>query len=230
MKTALVTGANKGIGYEIARQLGLKGFSVLVAARNEARGQKAVSELKTLKVEAHFVACDVGDLSSIKSAFAQVQAITSQLDVLVNNAGILHDENQDVFTLPDELFAETLQVNALGALHMVRVFRPLLKQGSRVINISSGGGAICEGASTWAPAYCISKTAMNAATLQLAAGLSGTGISINAVCPGWVRTDMGGSGASRSVAEGADTPVWLATEADSHLTGKFIRDRAEIPW
>lgn len=230
MKHAYITGANKGIGLEIARQLGHKGYHVFIGSRSETRGQLALRQLENDGVEASLSIIDVSDPDSIRKAFEALPSSCGQLDVLINNAGILHDRNRNIFDMPESLFAETIQTNALGALHTVRVFKPLLKQGSRVINISSGGGAISEGVSTWAPAYCISKTTMNAITLQLASALAGQEIPVNAVCPGWVRTDMGGNSASRSVSEGADTPVWLATEASAQLTGKFFRDRTEIPW
>ena len=230
MKYAFITGANKGIGLETARQLGHKGFHVFLGVRSAVRGELAMRQLETDGVAASLILMDVSKPDSIQQALEEVKKHTEHLDVLINNAGILHDRNHGIFDMPEELFAETIQTNALGALHTVRIFRPLLKEGSRVINISSGGGAISEGVSTWAPAYCISKTTMNAVTLQLAAALRAEGIAVNAVCPGWVRTDMGGAAASRSVDEGADTPVWLASEAEIHHTGKFFRDRREIPW
>jgi NAD(P)-dependent dehydrogenase (short-subunit alcohol dehydrogenase family) len=125
---------------------------------------------------------------------------------------------------------KTLETNTLGALRVTRAFVPLLRKSKapHVINVSSGGGQLTGGADGWSPAYCISKTALNGVTSQLATALPE--FAVNSVCPGWVRTDMGGQGATRSVEEGADTVVWLAADAPQKLTGKFLRDRKEIPW
>jgi len=156
--------------------------------------------------------------------------IADHLDVLVNNAGIIVDGDDAILQISDELFRKTLETNTLGALRVTRAFAALLRKGKapRVINVSSGGGQLTGGADGWAPAYCVSKTALNGVTVQLAAALPT--FAVNSVCPGWVRTEMGGENASRSVEEGADTIVWLASEAPQDLTGKFVRDRKEIPW
>jgi NAD(P)-dependent dehydrogenase (short-subunit alcohol dehydrogenase family) len=132
--------------------------------------------------------------------------------------------------ITDDIFRATIETNTLGALRVARAFEPLLSKSTtpRIINVSSGGGQLTDGADGWAPAYCISKTALNGVTSQLAAALPK--FAINSVCPGWVRTDMGGQNATRSVEQGADTIVWLATDAPQKLTGKFLRDRKEIPW
>jgi NAD(P)-dependent dehydrogenase (short-subunit alcohol dehydrogenase family) len=152
------------------------------------------------------------------------------LDVLVNNAGIIVDGDNAILEISDELLRKTLETNTLGALRATRAFVPLLRKSKapRVINVSSGGGQLTGGADGWSPAYCISKTALNGVTSQLATALPK--FAVNSVCPGWVRTDMGGQGATRSVEEGADTIVWLAADAPQKLTGKFLRDRKEIPW
>lgn len=225
MKTALVTGANKGIGLEVARELVGKGFEVFVGARNAGAGRKAAEE-----IGAKFLEIDVSkDESVIAAARALAKAI-EHLDVLVNNAGIIVDGDESVLKNTDAMLRETFETNTLGPLRVTRAFVPLLQRGSapRVINVSSGGGQLADGADGWAPAYCISKTALNGVTVQLAAALSK--MAVNSVCPGWVRTDMGGENATRSVEEGADTIVWLATDAPHKLTGKFIKDRKEIPW
>ena len=150
--------------------------------------------------------------------------------MLVNNAGIIVDGDSAILEISDDLFRNTLETNTLGVLRVTRAFAPLLRKskGPRVINVSSGGGQLTGGADGWAPAYCISKTALNGVTSQLATALPK--FAVNAVCPGWVRTDMGGQGATRSVEEGADTIVWLASDAPQDLTGRFLRDRKEIPW
>ena len=230
MKTVLITGANKGIGREVARQLAAKGFHVFVGARNAKAGRKAAEEIAKQGGKATFLEIDVADNDSVKTAARELSKIEDHLDVLVNNAGIIADGDSAILVITDDLFRKTLETNTLGARRVSRAFVPLLRKSiaPRVINVSSGGGQLTGGADGWAPAYCISKTALNGVTVQLAAALPK--FAVNSVCPGWVRTEMGGENASRSVEEGADTIVWLASEAPQDLTGKFLRDRKEIPW
>src|ERR1044071_625460 len=230
MKTALVTGANKGIGYEVARQLAGRGFHVFVGARNRDAGRKVADEIAKKGGKATFLEIDVADNASVTAAAREFAKAAGHLDVLVNNAGIIVDGDNAILEISDELLRKTLETNTLGVLRVTRAFVPLLGKSKtpRVINVSSGGGQLTGGADGWAPAYCISKTALNGVTVQLAAALPK--FAVNSVCPGWVRTDMGGQNASRSVEEGADTLVWLASEAPQELTGKFLRDRKEIPW
>jgi NAD(P)-dependent dehydrogenase (short-subunit alcohol dehydrogenase family) len=230
MKIALVTGANKGIGREVARQFALKGFHVFIGARNAAAGQAAADALAKSGGKATFLSLDVSDDKSVTDAALEFAKIADRLDVLVNNAAILLKEDSAILTNKDELIVKTLETNTLGPLRVTRAFEPLLAKSSapRVINVSSGGGQLSSRAEGWAPAYCISKTALNGLTSQLAAALPN--FAVNSVCPGWVRTDMGGSGATRSVEEGADTIVWLGTDAPQSLTGSFLRDRKPIPW
>jgi|SRR5262245_34535185 len=230
MKTALVTGANKGIGYEVARQLAAKGFHVFVGARNPNAGRKAADDIANLGGKATFLEIDVTDDNNVTNAAGEFSNIEDHLDVLVNNAGIIVDGDNAILEISDDLFRKTLETNTLGALRVTRAFVPLLRKSKapRVINVSSGGGQLTGGADGWAPAYCISKTALNGVTVQLAAVLPK--FAVNSICPGWVRTEMGGENASRSVEEGADTIVWLASEAPQDLTAKFLRDRKEIPW
>lgn len=221
-KTVLITGGAKGIGYEAARQFAERGCEVILTTRNAAQGTAAAAKLSG---DVRFVAMDVGDSASVKAAADGL----SRLDVLVNNAGILLDRDGGVLDLSEDLLRETLETNALGPLRVAQAFVPLLRKSPdpRIVNVSSGGGQLSD-PSSWAPAYCISKTTLNAVTVQLAAVLPN--IAVNSVCPGWVRTDMGGSAAPRSVKEGADTIVWLGLDALQSLTGKFLRDRQEIPW
>ncbi|HXO94086.1 MAG TPA: SDR family NAD(P)-dependent oxidoreductase [Candidatus Acidoferrum sp.] len=230
MKTALITGANKGIGYEVARQLAAKGFHAFVGARNEKAGRKAAEEIAKPSGKATFLEIDVADSNSVTTAAREFSNIADHLDVLVNNAGIIVDGDNAILEISDDLLRKTLETNTLGALRVTRAFAPLLRKSKapRVINVSSGGGQLTGGADGWAPAYCISKTALNGVTVQLEAALPK--FAVNSVCPGWVRTEMGGENASRSVEEGAETIVWLASEAPQDLTGKFLRDRNEIPW
>jgi NAD(P)-dependent dehydrogenase (short-subunit alcohol dehydrogenase family) len=230
MKTALVTGANKGIGREVARQLARKGFYVFVGARDSKAGRKAVDEIVKDGGKASFSEIDVSDADSVIAAEREFSKLADHLDVLVNNAGIIVDGDDAILEMSDDLLRKTLETNTLGPLRVTRAFVQLLRKSKtpRVINVSSGGGQLTGGADGWAPAYCVSKTALNGVTSQLAAALPK--FAVNSVCPGWVRTDMGGENASRSVEEGADTIVWLAAEAPHELTGKFLRDRKEIPW
>ena len=226
----MITGANKGIGHEVARQLAAKGFHVFVGARNVRAGSKATEEIAKKCGKATFLEIDVADNDSVTTAAREFSNIEDRLDVLVNNAGIIVDGDDANLEISDELFRDTLETNTLGPLRVTRVFEPLLRKSEapRVINVSSGGGQLTGGADGWAPGYCISKTALNGVTVQLAAALPK--FAVNSVCPGWVRTEMGGKNATRSVEEGADTIVWLASDAPQDLTGKFLRDRKEIPW
>jgi NAD(P)-dependent dehydrogenase (short-subunit alcohol dehydrogenase family) len=230
MKTAVVTGANKGIGHEVARQLVSRGFHVFVGARNSENGRKATEALQKNGAMATFVSLDVSDPESIRNAVHFVSAAADHLDVLVNNAGVILEGDNSITQLDSETVTQTFQTNTLGPLLVTQAFLPLLSKSNdpRVINVSSGGGQLADGMDTWAPAYCLSKTALNAVTCLFAAALPN--FSINAVCPGWVRTDMGGANATRSVEQGADTIVWLATEAPATLTAKFLRDRKVIAW
>ncbi len=158
-------------------------------------------------------------------------ASEGEYKILINNAGIYSDRDVNILTISRELLASTLNTNTFGAIRMVQVLLPLLEQSqdARVINISSDYGEI-NGLSADVPSYCLSKLALNGATIMLAEALSSKGIVVNAVCPGWVRTDMGGESAPRSPEQGADTAIWLATEASRNETGKFWRNRTEIAY
>jgi NAD(P)-dependent dehydrogenase (short-subunit alcohol dehydrogenase family) len=239
-RIALVTGANKGIGFEVVRQLTRKGFDVFLGARNPEAGEAAVQKLKreaekedsenTVRGEITFLKIDVSKPNSIRRVAEEFSRKSDRLDTLVNNAGVLLDDDKDILTTTPEIFETTLRTNTLGALLVSQAFVPFLKKSDapRIVNVSSGGGQLADGADGWAPAYCISKTALNGVTSQLAAALPN--FAVNSVCPGWVRTDMGGSNATRSVAEGASGIVWLAADAPQSETGKFWRDRKVIPW
>jgi NAD(P)-dependent dehydrogenase (short-subunit alcohol dehydrogenase family) len=228
-KTALITGANKGIGFEVTRELARLGLRVFLGARNAEAGRAAVEKLRSAG-DVIFLEIDISNQESIDAATADLGRQTDCLDVLVNNAGILLDEDENALSITPEIFETTLRTNTLGPWLVTQAFVPLLKKSGapRVVNVSSGGGQLDGGADGWAPAYCVSKTALNGVTVQLAAALPK--FAVNSVCPGWVRTDMGGENATRSVAEGAATIVWLATDAPHDLTGKFVKDRKVIPW
>ena len=234
-RIALVTGANKGIGFEVARDLARKGFHVFLGARDTEAGEAAAEKLrkegeKEDYGEITFLKIDVSKSDSIRNAAEEFSRKSDRLDTLVNNAGILLDDDKDVLTATPEMFETTLRTNTLGALLVAQAFVLFLKKSGapRIVNVSSGGGQLADGADGWAPAYCISKTALNGVTSQLAAALPK--FAVNSVCPGWVRTDMGGPNATRSVGEGATGIVWLAADAPQNETGKFFRDRKVIPW
>jgi NAD(P)-dependent dehydrogenase (short-subunit alcohol dehydrogenase family) len=228
-RIALVTGANKGIGFEVARDLARKGFHVFLGARDEKAGRAAEEKLRK-EGEVTFLKIDIANKESIERAAQEFSRQADHLDTLVNNAGICLDEDKDVVKVSADTFEKTLRTNTLGPLLVSQAFVPLLKKSSapRIVNVSSGGGQLSDGADGWAPAYCISKTALNGVTSQLAAALPK--FAVNSVCPGWVRTDMGGANATRSIAEGAAGIVWLAADAPQKETGKFWRDRKVIPW
>ncbi|MCB9316774.1 MAG: SDR family NAD(P)-dependent oxidoreductase [Lewinellaceae bacterium] len=229
-KSVLITGANKGIGFEIARQLGALGWQIWLGARNPEKGRNAEAALQTMGFHANFVEMDVSVPKSIEAAFAVMKQHSGKLDALINNAGILLREDRSLLRASPDLVQLVLQTNAIGALQVVQVFSPLLEKGSRVLFMSSGGGSMSGPVGGWAPVYCISKTLVNGIVRQLAHELGSRGIPVHAVGPGWVKTDMGGHGASRSVEQGADTAVWLATDAPDDQTGLFWRDRRVIPW
>src|SRR4028118_328889 len=231
-KIALVTGANKGIGLEIVRQLAKAGFRVFLTARSRERGEEACKQLQQNGLNVEFLQLDVTDETSIDQLAKELTSQIGHLDVLVNNAGILLDApNASVLEVEPTVILQTVQTNTLGPLRSTQNLVPLLlkSDAGKVINVSSGGGQLTD-MGDWAPAYSLSKTALNAVTGMMAAALKDKHIAVNSICPGWVRTDMGGSNASRSVQQGADTVTWLATEAPSDLTGKFLRDRTVIPW
>ncbi len=223
MKTALITGAYRGLGCEVARQLSDRGWRVILTARRKEQGAAAAAKLKNTT----FLELDITSDSSVSRAAKQV----SQLDVLINNAAVIEDGDQDILNIRPEIMARAIETNALGALRVSQTFIPLLLKSSagRIVNVSSGAGQLSD-MGTWSPAYSASKTALNAITCLLAVALKDKGIAVNSVCPGWCRTDMGGPGAPRSVEEGASGIVWLAADAPQNKTALFWRDREVIPW
>jgi NAD(P)-dependent dehydrogenase (short-subunit alcohol dehydrogenase family) len=230
MNIALVTGASKGIGREVARQLASRGLHVYLSARDAKAGEAAAKEIAKEGGKVSFLRMDVADEQSVEAAALDLSEMEERLDVLVNNAGIVAEGDSNILDPCMDRLRLTMETNTFGPLRVVLNFRALLAKAPapRIINVSSGAGQLTDGADGWAPCYCISKTALNGVTSQLATALPK--YAVNSVCPGWVRTDMGGAAAPRTVEQGADTIVWLATEAPHDLTGKFLRDRAELPW
>ena len=234
-RTALVSGANRGIGFEIVRQLARLGVLAVIGARDPKDGAKAAETLQSEGLDVPVVALDVDREESAAEAVAEVQRLYGRLDILVNNAGILIDApggfNASVFDLKSETVRRTMETNLLGPIRLIQAaVPPMREQGyGRVVNVSSAAGQLAEMGSGY-PAYRMSKTALNALTRLTAAEVGPGDIKVNAMCPGWVRTDMGGASAERTVEEGADTAVWLATLPADGPTGGFFRDRKPIAW
>jgi NAD(P)-dependent dehydrogenase (short-subunit alcohol dehydrogenase family) len=228
MPVALVTGANRGIGLEICRQLAARGYRVIVSARTLQKAQSAAREIQGNVMA---LAIDVTKHESISVAHAEALERFGRVDVLVNNAGVLLNEALGLMDVPLSDFRESLETNLLGAIAVSQEFVPgmIARRFGRVVNVSSRAGQLST-MSDYAPAYSISKAALNAFTRQLAAATNGTGVLVNAVCPGWVRTGMGGQNAPRSVAQGAETILWAATLPDNGPTGEFFSDRRRIEW
>ncbi len=234
-RVALVSGANRGIGLEVVRQLAKLGMTAILGSRDGKKGAAAAAKLASEGIEAPLVALDVTDAKSVGSAVAHVHARFGRIDVLVNNAGIALDGSRSpvssVLEVSPEVVACTLDANTLGPLRLIQAVVPLMQaQGyGRIVNVSSGLGQISAMGGSW-PGYRMSKAALNALTRIVAAEIGSPNIKVNCMSPGWVRTDMGGQSAPRSVAQGADTIVWLATLPDDGPSGLFFEDRKPIPW
>jgi len=232
-RVAVVTGANRGIGLEISRQLGRRGgIRVFLTARDGTKGNAAAGKLRDVGLDVEFYPLDVTSESSVKTFAGWLQGACQRCDILVNNAGVMLDpRGSRVLDSKLVTWRDTLETNLVGPLLLAQALAPLMKRNGygRIVNVSSGQGQLSDmGVGT--PAYRVSKTALNALTHTLAAELKGSGILVNSMCPGWVRTDMGGAGAPRTVEQGADTAVWLATLPDDGPSGGFFRDRRPIPW
>ncbi len=235
-RVAVVTGANRGIGFEVCRQLAKHGLQVVLTSRSEVKGQESIKQLQEEGLNIIYHQLDVTDPASIEQLAGYVRERYKRLDVLVNNAAIFLDSKQvpesSVFCLKDNTLQTTIETNLYGPLRLCKALIPLMIEQSygRVINVSSSAGQLSSERHSRHPAYRISKTAQNALTLILADELKGTHVLVNAACPGWVKTDLGGPNASRTLEEGADTIVWLATLPDDGPTGGFFRDRQRIEW
>lgn len=227
---AFVTGANRGIGLEVARQLAQKGMTVIMGTRILEKGLAAAEKLTEGEGRVMPYQLDVTDYKSIDQLAKWVEQEFGHLEILVNNAGILYDTWQRASTADLNVVQEAYATNTLGAWRVCQALLPLIRQSQsgRIVNVSSGAGSLASmGAGT--PAYSTSKAALNAFTRLLAAELEGTGILVNAVCPGWVATEMGGAG-GRPVADGAAGIVWAATLPDDGPTGGFFRDGQPLSW
>ncbi|MBD0384766.1 SDR family oxidoreductase [Paenibacillus sedimenti] len=234
---ALVTGGNRGIGMEIARQLSLKGIKVLIGCRDENKGKKTIEQMSKEGVVLELEIVDVNCRNSIDELMKRVEKKYGRLDVLVNNAGIILDRGISILDVTESATKETFETNYFGILNLIQAAVPLMKKHhyGRIVNVSSGIGSFqvhqgllgLKGSSS---AYRISKTMLNALTCLVAHEVENFGIKVNAACPGSVRTDMGGPDAPLSVEEGADTAVWLATLDENGPNGGFFRNRMIAEW
>lgn len=236
-RVALVTGGNRGLGFETARQLAAREVSVVLASRERAAGERAARRLADQGLRVSSVLLDVTDETHIGAVTGQLDATYGRLDILINNAGIMLDSSgpdgkqASVFVTPLSTMRESLETNALAPLRLCQALVPLMRRHGygRIVNVASEMGQLSTMRGQY-PGYKVSKTALNALTRILADELDGTNLKVNSACPGWVRTDLGGPDAVRSPEQGADTIVWLATLPDDGPSGGFFRDRLAVPW
>lgn len=236
-KIALITGSNRGLGQEIARQLARQGHLVIMSSRTES-GSDSAAELAAEGLNVLHLILDVNNSGDILSAKNWIEEEFNRLDILVNNAGVLMDRDATMLEMTESDLRMTLETNTIAPILLTQKLAPLMMKNryGRIVNISSTMGSLNDMAASplssalTASAYRLSKAALNAVTILQAKELCGYSILVNAVCPGWVRTDMGGLNAPLSVEQGAKTPVWLANLPEGGPTGKFFRNMKEIPW
>jgi NAD(P)-dependent dehydrogenase (short-subunit alcohol dehydrogenase family) len=229
----LVSGANRGLGFEISRQLAARGCEVMLTARDPRRGKRAARQLREQGLAVSFYPLDVADPLSIQRLAGHVREV-GRVDILINNAAIAIDHQATLLDVPVRALAATLETNLQGALRLCQAVVPLMRERGygRIVNVSSARGSFARlrKGRPGGPCYRISKTSLNALTCLLAEEVKEENILVNAMCPGWCRTRLGGLAAPRSVQEGAATAVWLATLPDGGPSGKFFVDLEEFPW
>ncbi len=229
---AVVTGASRGIGLEVCRQLRDRGIDVVLTARSEAAVERGLTALGTGTGSSTGAVLDVSDDASVDDFFKRFWSRHKRLDILVNNAArTFSGQGQtNIASINAKTLLDAINNNAIGALRLIRQALPVMNQNSygRIVNVSTGMAGLSDMGGGSVP-YRISKTALNAIT-RVAHAEAGPNVKVNSVCPGWVRTDMGGSSASRSVEQGAAGVVWAATLRDDGPSGGFFRDRKPIAW
>jgi NAD(P)-dependent dehydrogenase (short-subunit alcohol dehydrogenase family) len=232
-KVAVVTGGNRGLGLEACRQLARAGAKVILASRDPEKGEAAASTLRGEGLDVTAYPLNVTDAASIGRLAAFIEQKLGRLDILVNNAGVFMDSSDadeaSVLRSDPAIVRRTFETNTLGPMMVAQALIPLMHGNGRVVNVSSGMGQLDEMEGGF-PGYRLSKAALNALTRILADELKDTGVKVNSVCPGWVRTDIGGPNAPRTPEQGVETIVWLARLPDSGPTGGFFRDKQPIPW
>jgi NAD(P)-dependent dehydrogenase (short-subunit alcohol dehydrogenase family) len=231
-RIAVVTGANRGIGLEISRQLAQLGIHVVLTARSAAKAAMGCQKLKDEGLNVAYHPCDVTDVTAVQILRDFVKKNYGAADILVNNAGVMLDpKGGSASEMSPDVLHNTMATNVYGPAMLCRALVPLMKEKSygRIVNLSSGLGQLSE-SGRGTPAYRISKTALNSFTRTLAAELADTNILVNSMCPGWVKSDMGGANAPRTLAQGAETAVWLATIGDDGPRGGFFRDKQPLAW
>jgi NAD(P)-dependent dehydrogenase (short-subunit alcohol dehydrogenase family) len=230
MRVAVVTGANRGIGLGVVRQLAQDGYTAILGARDPDRGEAAAAGLRDEGLDVQARRLDVSDPAGVAEFGEQLARDFDQLDVLVNNAAIHYDTWQRATDAELDVVREAFETNVLGAWRTTQACLPLLRrsESARIVNVSSGAGALTDMGSGY-PAYRVSKTALNSLTRLLANELRRDRILVNSVCPGWVATDMGGAG-GRPVEDGAASVMWAVRIPDDGPTGGFFRDGRRIDW
>ncbi|MGG0175867.1 SDR family NAD(P)-dependent oxidoreductase [Gottfriedia acidiceleris] len=230
-RIALVTGGNRGIGYELVKQLSLNGFKVILTSRDPEKGHRVTQKFNDFNLDVSFIEMDVNNQESINNTAGIVNKMYGRLDVLINNAGVIFHEDEDLLKMEPTILEKTMKTNFFGAYHVIRTFIPIMEQQGygRIINGSSEYGEMSEMAYPKVGAYKLSKLALNGLTRLLAAESKGD-IKINAVDPGWVSTDMGGPSAPRTPEQAAKSIIWLATIGSEGPNGGFFRDGIRIDW
>lgn len=227
----VITGANRGLGFATAQTLAEGGDFVILTARKKDALEKAVSQLKGQSLEVEGKEVDVANPEQVKELASWIDSQYGRLDILINNAGVTLENDSGILTVDPEVVMQTYRINTMGPLHMAQALVPLLKKSERgrIVNLSSGMGALTDMGSGWS-GYRFSKTSLNVLTILLANELRQTNIKVNAVCPGWVRTDMGGPNATLSIEDGIQGILWATNLDDNGPTGGFFRHGKPIDW